>query len=61
MTEADVVMTSLPYAHTWNEAAQDILVPAARKGQIIIDLGNNTEEKNILDPSLSETVRSSQR
>ncbi|MGD2176036.1 MAG: NAD(P)-dependent oxidoreductase, partial [Candidatus Brocadiaceae bacterium] len=34
-----VVMTSLPYSHTWVEVAEGELVPAARDGQVFIDLG----------------------
>ena len=39
---AGTVLTSLPYAHTWNEVAAQVLVPEARAGQVFVDLGTNT-------------------
>ena len=42
MAEADIIMTSLPYAHTWNEVAEKSIVPGLRKGQVVVDLGTNT-------------------
>jgi 3-hydroxyisobutyrate dehydrogenase-like beta-hydroxyacid dehydrogenase len=41
MSEAEVVLTSLPSAETWNNVAAEALVPGARKGQVIIDVGTN--------------------
>jgi 3-hydroxyisobutyrate dehydrogenase-like beta-hydroxyacid dehydrogenase len=35
----DVVLTSLPYSRTWVEVAEGELLPAAREGQVFIDLG----------------------
>lgn len=37
--EADVVMTSLPYSHTFVEVAEGELVPNARSDQVFVDLG----------------------
>jgi 3-hydroxyisobutyrate dehydrogenase-like beta-hydroxyacid dehydrogenase len=36
---ADVVMTSLPYSHTFVDVMESHIVPHAREGQVFIDLG----------------------
>ncbi|MFO7955634.1 MAG: NAD(P)-dependent oxidoreductase [Candidatus Brocadiia bacterium] len=36
---AEVVMTSLPYSHTFVEVAEEELIPNARSDQVFVDLG----------------------
>lgn len=35
----DLVLTSLPYSHTFVSVAEEVLLPHAREGQIFVDLG----------------------